>query len=273
MSPRIFLWLWLAGIGCHSSPTPSPKPVPPRVTAAQRAAELEKKAEAQVQGGDSSRAAEASQLWAQAGQEWRHAGNDSSSAAAFERAGVLAHRAGQTDSAFLHFGSALQVRDSLARGQIRDMLESAPLALRDAELEASFVGRARALMVALGILDAATARKSIRNAIQAFAALEDLGAGSNQVRIVLLSLPDTGLEVRMRRWIAQFENAPWTTVRVDTMLTLVRPPMHYEFCYIEPTTGLPMLIDQPCADGCKVELPSKHATSAGGIKPSCAGDS
>lgn len=260
MSRRILLLLWVAGGACHPSSAPSPQPVRPRVTAAERAVELERKAEQQVLGGDSSGAAEASKLWAQAGQEWRDAGNDSSSAAAFDRAGVLARRAGQTDSAFLHFGSALQARDSLAEREVRDLLGSSPLPTRDAGLEASFVGTARALLVKLGILELAEARVAIRSAVEAYDALENLAAGSKQIVVSVKSDSVPHLEVRMRRWITQYKNAPWTTLRTDT--ALVRPPMQYEFCYIDPKTGNPMLFAQPCADGCQVVLPSAYASKS-----------
>jgi hypothetical protein len=197
-----------------------------------------------------------------AGEALERAGRLPEAADRFRSAAAQAKAGRDTHLAIAFLGRAIAATDSTLFGTVATQLGTSPLNVQtlDIEAEAAFVEQARQTLSPLQLVEAGDVTGMIMSAADAHAVLEDLASKGRSTNIQIQS-PQRGLEVRIRRWVFQFQNGPWETIRADTTLSQ-RKRVRYEFCYINPASQRAELIDQPCteSDTCSITVPSTFAT-------------
>jgi hypothetical protein len=183
----------------------------------------------------------------------------------YERAGAAAAAAGDPQLAARHYGRALLRRSPDLERHVVALLETAPLAERGAPAAAQFLSDTRSLAEELGLSGLEALVGTMQTAAEAQAFVELLYAADRTTRITIRSTAGR-MEVQVRPVYTYLYGGLPEVVRTDT--TLVREPVGYDFCYLDPATGRAMRLQQSCRLGCVTELPSPSAIRTASCDPS-----
>jgi hypothetical protein len=225
---------------------------------AQRAEEIELRALAVL--ADTAQAAriQGLTLLQEAGELWMNAGRSVEAASAFERAALTAFAAREGDLGAGLYGRALRVRDPDFDQEVHDRLEQSPLLLaqRDLQQELEFLNDTRDFASTLDLTGVDAIAASWESAADAHFFLEGIFASMRTTDVAIRSDMD-GLDVRLRPLRHRYFGGGWESIRTDT--TLLREPVSYELCYIDPQSQRTRLLEVRCTNGCLVEVPNPFA--------------